>query len=139
MYTRRLFVQIIPIAGLSALGACGDKTATQPATPVAAPALPPAPVPAPPSAAPASTTASVPAPVATVPGSLVDPAEPTAVALGYVADANTTKDTRHIAGAACANCALYGGKAGDPSGPCPLYGGKQVLATAWCSGYAKRA
>lgn len=70
---------------------------------------------------------------------MVDPADVTAVALGYVPDANTTKDNKHTAGAACVNCALFGGKAGDPSGPCPLYPGKQVSATGWCTAYAKKA
>jgi hypothetical protein len=70
---------------------------------------------------------------------MVDPADATAVALGYVADASTTQNAKHIAGAACANCALFGGKAGDTAGPCPLYAGKQVAAKAWCTGYAKKA
>ncbi len=70
---------------------------------------------------------------------MVDPADATAVALGYVADAKNTKDGRHAAGAACANCALFAGKAGDASGPCPLYAGKQVAATGWCTAYAKKA
>lgn len=70
---------------------------------------------------------------------MVDPADATAVALGYVTVASTTKDAKHTAGAACSNCALFGGKAGDAAGPCPLYAGKQVAATAWCTAYAKKA
>jgi hypothetical protein len=69
---------------------------------------------------------------------MVDPAEPTAVSLGYVADAKTTKDAKYVAGSACANCALYAGKAGDSAGPCPLYAGKQVAATGWCTAYVKK-
>lgn len=144
MHTRRLFVQILPLAGLSALGACGDKAAPKPSAqapvtgPAPAPPPAPSPVPAPPATAPATTQAPAPAPAAAAAGSLVDPAEANAVALGYVADAKTTKDARHAAGAACANCALYGGKAGDTSGTCPLYARKQVLATAWCTAYSKR-
>lgn len=70
---------------------------------------------------------------------MVDPADPAASALGYVSDATTTKDPKHVAGAACANCALFGGKAGDASGPCPLYPGKQVSEKGWCTAYNKKA
>ena len=70
---------------------------------------------------------------------MVDPAEPNAIALGYVPDAKATKDARHVAGAACANCALFAGKAGDAAGPCPLYPGKQVAAAGWCTAYQKKA
>ena len=69
---------------------------------------------------------------------MVDPADAAAVALGYVADASTTKDPKYVAGSACANCALYAGKAGDASGPCPLFAGKQVAAKGWCNAYAKK-
>jgi hypothetical protein len=70
---------------------------------------------------------------------MVDPADAAAASLGYVADASTTKDAKHTAGAACANCALFGGKAGDAAGPCPLYAGKRVAAGGWCTAYAKKA
>ena len=137
MNTRRLFIQILPLAGLSALSACGDKTATQPAA--AAPDAAPAAYPAAPPTAPATAATSAPPSVTAATNAVVDPADAAAVALGYVSDANTTKDAKYVAGAACVNCALYGGKAGDPSGPCPLFAGKQVLATGWCTAYAKKA
>jgi hypothetical protein len=70
---------------------------------------------------------------------MVDPAEATAVALGYVSDAKATKDPKHAVGAACANCALFAGKPADAAGPCPLYSGKQVAATGWCTAYQKKA
>jgi hypothetical protein len=70
---------------------------------------------------------------------MVDPADATAVALGYVPDASTTQNAKHTAGASCANCALFGGKAGEASGSCPLFAGKQVAAKAWCTGYTKKA
>lgn len=126
MSTRRRFIAILPLSGLSMLSACGEKPAPLAAGPTAAPAAAPAPAQAPP-----------PAIVAT--GVLVDPADAGAVALGYVADANSAKDAKHTAGAACSNCALFGGKAGDTVGPCPLFAGKQVAAKAWCTGYAKKA
>jgi High potential iron-sulfur protein len=69
---------------------------------------------------------------------MVDPADAAAVALSYVADAKTTKNAKHVAGSACGNCALFGGKAGDASGPCPLFAGKQVAAIGWCTAYAKK-
>lgn len=69
---------------------------------------------------------------------MVDPADPAAVALGYVADASTAKNPKHVAGAACANCVLYAGKADDASGPCPLFAGKQVSSKGWCTAYAKK-
>jgi hypothetical protein len=70
---------------------------------------------------------------------MVNPSDAVAVALGYVADAKTAKDAKHTPGAACSNCALFGGKAGDTAGPCPLYAGKQVAAIGWCTAYAKKA
>ncbi len=70
---------------------------------------------------------------------MVDPADASAKALGYVPDAKTTNDAKHTAGAACGNCALFAGKPGDASGPCPLYPGKQVAAMGWCTAYAKKA
>jgi predicted small lipoprotein YifL len=113
MSTRRSFIAILPLAGVSVLAACGDK----------APA--PAPAPATPSA-PATT------------GSMVDPSDPVAAALGYVADATTAKDPKYVAGSACANCALFGGKVGDAAGSCPLYVGKLVAATGWCTSHVKK-
>ena len=56
-----------------------------------------------------------------------------------MADATTAKDPKHVAGAACGNCALFAGKADDASGPCPLFAGKQVSTKAWCTAYAKKA
>lgn len=130
MRTRRHFIQVLPLVGWSALTACGDKAAPPPA--VATPAAAPSPAPAP---------AEIPTPVAAsaAPGPMVDPSDATAVALGYVPDATATKDQRHLAGSACSNCALFGGKTGDASGQCPLYAGKQVAASGWCSGYSKKA
>jgi High potential iron-sulfur protein len=72
---------------------------------------------------------------------LVDPKDPTAVALGYVADgkADKAKFPKFEATQNCANCAIYQGKAGDASGGCPLFAGKPVPAKAWCSAWAKKA
>ena len=71
---------------------------------------------------------------------LVDPAkDPTAKALGYVANAATTKDPAHKAGAVCSSCALFQGKAGDKQGPCSIFPGKAVASAGWCKSYVKKA
>ena len=57
--------------------------------------------------------------------------DPTAKALGYVADAGTTKDPKHKAGDVCANCQFYSG-ASSGFGPCQLFPGKAVSAKGWC-------
>jgi len=73
---------------------------------------------------------------------MVDEKDPTAAALGYVADAaraDKTKFKNFVAGSNCTTCQLYQGKPGAPSGPCPLFAGKQVAAKGWCSAWAKKA
>ena len=131
MNTRRRFIQIAPLAGVALLAACSDKTAS--------PAAPPAAT-APPPAAPVAQTPAVPAVGAST--TPVDVSEPAAIALGYVTDATKVDGAKfktYAAGQACANCALFGAKAGDTSGPCPLFGGRPVAAAGWCSGYIKKA
>jgi hypothetical protein len=73
---------------------------------------------------------------------MVDEKDPQAAGLAYKADAtkvDKAKNPKFAAGANCANCALYQGKAGSASGGCPLFAGKQVSAKAWCSAWAKKA
>lgn len=72
---------------------------------------------------------------------MVDEKDPTAVSLGYVADAtkvNKTKYPKYVAGQACGTCALFQPKAGTPAGGCAIFPGKQVAAKGWCSAYAKK-
>ena len=129
MTTRRRFIEIVPLAGVALLAACSDKAATPAAAPAAAPFPSPAPAP----------TAPPPAAANTAP---VDPAEPAAVALGYVTDATKTDSAKYksySAGQVCSNCVLFAGKAGDASGPCSVFGGRPVSAAGWCSAYAKKA
>jgi High potential iron-sulfur protein len=65
----------------------------------------------------------------------LDPADPTAKALGFVTDAGkvdpkaspTFKPTQK-----CATCAQFQGKAGDASAGCNIFAGKSVPATGWC-------
>jgi hypothetical protein len=137
MTSRRKFIQIVPVASLSVAGVsivgtalltgCGKADAPAPA---AAPAPAPTPAPAP---APAAPAASLP---------MLDEKDPTAVGLGYVADAaqvDKAKYASFVAGSACSSCQLYQGAAGAESGPCSLYPGKAVAAKAWCSAYVKKA
>ena len=129
MTTRRRFIEIVPLAGVALLAACSDKAATPAAAPAAAPLPSPAPAPAAPPPAAANTAP-------------VDPAEPAAVALGYVTDATKTDSAKYktySAGQVCSNCVLFAGKAGDASGPCSVFGGRPVSAAGWCSAYAKKA
>jgi hypothetical protein len=72
----------------------------------------------------------------------VDPKDPQAAALGYVADAtkaDKVKFPKYAAGQDCSSCQLYQGKAGDATGLCPLFAGKTVAAKGWCSAYMKKA
>ncbi|MFL6699235.1 MAG: high-potential iron-sulfur protein [Vitreoscilla sp.] len=72
----------------------------------------------------------------------VDPKDPQASALGYVADASKAdkaKFPKYAAGQACGSCQLYQGKPADAGGPCAIFAGKQVLSKAWCSAYIKKA
>lgn len=72
----------------------------------------------------------------------VDPKDPQAVALGYVADttkADGKKYPKHENAQKCSNCQLYQGKAADAWGGCSLFAGKQVAGAGWCSAYVKKA
>jgi hypothetical protein len=67
--------------------------------------------------------------------------DPTAIALGYVADASKAdkkKYPKYAADQNCSNCQLYTGKPADASGPCAVFGGKLVPAKAWCSSWVKK-
>jgi High potential iron-sulfur protein len=135
MRTRRQFIQIMPLAGVALLAACGEKSTTT-APPVAAPTPAPAPAPAPPPVAAAPAPA---APAGNAP--MVDEKDPQAVALNYVSDATNIDKAKHptyAAGSACSNCTLYQGQAGAAAGPCPLFAGKQVSAKGWCGSYVKK-
>lgn len=145
MTTRRRLIQSIPAlplmttAGAAALlAACGDKkTVEAPAATTPAPAAP--------SVAAAPEMAVTPAPAIAAPpsatGPLIDEKDPQAVALSYVAiaaKADKTKFPKYADGQMCSNCSLYQGGAAAQGG-CPLFPGKQVLSTAWCSAYNKKA
>lgn len=72
----------------------------------------------------------------------VDPKDPQATALGYVADTtkvDAKKYPKHENAQKCSNCQLYTGKAADAWGGCSLFAGKQVAGPGWCSAYVKKA
>lgn len=72
----------------------------------------------------------------------VDPKDPQAAALGYVADASKAdkaKFPKYAPGQNCGGCQLYQGKAGDATGGCAIFAGKKVAAKGWCSAYTKKA
>ncbi len=64
--------------------------------------------------------------------------DPTAVALGYVADA--AKSTKRTDKAAmCGTCSLFSGKPGAADGPCAIFQGNLVQAKGWCTAWVKKA
>lgn len=72
----------------------------------------------------------------------VSETDPTAVALGYKADAtqvDKAKFAKYAAGQSCSNCSFYQGKPTDAFAACPMFGGKQVSGKGWCSAYNKKA
>jgi High potential iron-sulfur protein len=72
---------------------------------------------------------------------MVDEKDSMAVALGYVADAkrvDAKANPNYQAGASCAGCSWYQGKAGDAGGPCTFFPGKQVDAHGWCKMWNKK-
>jgi len=67
--------------------------------------------------------------------------EPTAVALGYKADAKTVvkaKFPKYADGQLCSNCQLYASKSPE-AGTCTIFPGKLVAGPGWCNAYIKKA
>jgi High potential iron-sulfur protein len=125
IHTRRRFIEIVPLAGITALVACSPPP---PPTPSVEAVTPTSPAPAP-----ASVTAAAP---------MLDEKDPQAMALGYVQDtarADKAKFSNYIADSQCSGCTLYQGKAGEATGGCTLFAGKNVTAQGWCSAWAKKA
>ncbi len=139
MTTRRRFLWLVPASGAAVLGACSKAPEPAPGAPIPSPSAAEYPTPAPP---PPPAPAPAPAAAPAAPGPLVQESDPTAVALGYRADAATVDKTKHPAfaeGQRCATCQLYQGTTGAESAPCPLFQGKQVTAKGWCASYVKKA
>lgn len=69
----------------------------------------------------------------------LNPADPAAVAVGYVEKASATDAKRFPAykpGQNCANCTLIMSQY-SPYRPCKLFPGKLVNANGWCSAWVK--
>jgi hypothetical protein len=68
--------------------------------------------------------------------------DPTAKALGYVEDASKVDKTKfpsYKAGAHCATCNFFQGKATDAYGPCQIFPGKAVAGKGWCASHSPKA
>jgi High potential iron-sulfur protein len=65
---------------------------------------------------------------------LLSPDAKEAQAVKYVEDASKAKGA--VPGSTCANCAVYQGRSGAPTGPCQIFPGKLVKAAGWCSSWA---
>ena len=137
--TRRRFIEITPVMGLTALAACSPKEEAPKVQPAPAPA--PAPVATP---APAPMPEPAPPPAAAAPASLtvLDEKDPQAMALGYVTDASradTVKFKNHVVGNLCSNCGNFLGSATDSAAGCKIFPGKSVAAKGWCTAWIKKA
>jgi hypothetical protein len=72
----------------------------------------------------------------------LDPKDPAAVALGYIADAKSVDpktNPTYAAGQACNTCLQLQGKPGDAFRPCNIFPGKLVDANGWCRVWTKKA
>ena len=72
---------------------------------------------------------------------MLDPADPTAKALGFETDAgkvDAKANPTYKAGQKCATCAQYQGKASDASAGCYIFAGKAVPAGGWCKVWAQK-
>jgi hypothetical protein len=71
----------------------------------------------------------------------LDPADPTAQALGYTTDASKVdakQNATYKPNQKCSTCAQFQGKAGDASGGCNIFAGKSVVAGGWCKVWAAK-
>ena len=83
---------------------------------------------------------TVPAAAAALPA--LDPADPTAKALGFTTDGSkvdaaanpTYKPTQK-----CATCAQFQGKAGDATAACNIFAGKSVPSGGWCKVWVQKS
>ncbi len=71
----------------------------------------------------------------------LDPSDPQAKALGYVADGskvNAAAEPTFKPTQKCHTCAQYLGKAGDATGGCIIFAGHPVPAGGWCKVWAQK-
>jgi hypothetical protein len=72
----------------------------------------------------------------------LDPTDPTAKALGFVADStkvNASANPTYKPAQKCGTCAQYLGKATDASAGCNIFTGHSVPAAGWCKVWAKKS
>jgi hypothetical protein len=71
----------------------------------------------------------------------LDPKDPTAQALGFVADStkvDTASNSTYKPNQKCGTCAQFQGKAGDASAGCNIFAGKSVPSGGWCKVWAQK-
>lgn len=72
---------------------------------------------------------------------MLDPADPTAKALGFVSDttkADAAANPTHKPTQKCGTCAQFQGKATDASAGCNIFAGHSVPAGGWCKVWAQK-
>ena len=72
----------------------------------------------------------------------LDPADPTAQALGFSVDASkvaASANPTFKAGQHCGVCAQYQGKSSDRGAGCSIYPGHSVPAKGWCRAFVQRS
>jgi hypothetical protein len=72
---------------------------------------------------------------------MLDPADPTAKALGFVTDAtkvDAKANATYKAGQKCGTCAQFQGKPSDASAGCNIFAGKAVPSSGWCKVWAQK-
>jgi hypothetical protein len=71
----------------------------------------------------------------------LDPADPTAKALGFVTDASKVDAAANPTfkpAQKCGTCAQFQGKPGDASAACNIFAGKSVPAGGWCKVWVQK-
>lgn len=71
----------------------------------------------------------------------LDPADPTAQALGFVTDAtkvDAKANSTYKPNQKCGTCAQFQGKPGDARGGCSIFSGKSVPVGGWCKVWAAK-
>jgi len=72
----------------------------------------------------------------------LDESDPTAKALGFVSDGSRLDPAANPpfkAGARCANCTQFQGKATEATAGCGIFAGRSVPAGGWCVAWTRRA
>ncbi len=73
---------------------------------------------------------------------LLDPKDPSAIALGFVADAtkvDASTNPMHKPTQKCGTCAQFQGKPGDTHGGCTIFAGHSVPRGGWCKVWTEKS